>query len=37
MGILAKLKTVGQNLIQSFYYFVEAIVKEGVELPKNLL
>lgn len=36
ISILGRIKSIGQNLIQSFYYFIKSIVKEEIELPKNV-
>lgn len=36
LSILGRIKAIGQNLIQSFYYFIKSIVNEGLELPKTV-
>ena len=36
IALLGKLRAVGSNLIIAFYYLTKKIIKEGLELPKNL-
>ena len=36
LPLFAKLKTFGGNLMQTIYYLVKKIVKDGLELPKTL-
>lgn len=36
IAILGKFKVIGNNLLQTFYYLINTVIKEGVQLPKNI-
>ena len=36
IAILGKFKVIGNNLLQTFYYLINTVIKEGVQLPKNV-